>query len=51
LLLLLVLFSIMLFVAAVVVPRRSQRLQGWYDRLLRRGERKGDRNAGASWAI
>jgi hypothetical protein len=46
LLLLVVLFCIVLFVAAVVAPRRSQRLQGWYDRLLRRGERKGDRNAG-----
>jgi hypothetical protein len=40
-----VLFCIVLFVAGVVVPRRSRRLQGWYDRLLRRGEHKGDRKA------
>jgi hypothetical protein len=46
LLLLTVLFCVVLFVAGVAAPRRSLRLQRWYDRVLRRGERKGDRNAG-----
>jgi hypothetical protein len=45
-LLLTVLFCIVLFVAGVVAPRRSRRLQARHDRVLRRGERKGDRNAG-----
>jgi len=46
LLVLVVLFCVVLFVAGAVTPRRSRRLQRWYDRLLRRGERKGDRSAG-----
>jgi hypothetical protein len=46
LLVLVVLFCVVLFVAGVLAPRRSRRLQRWYDRVLRRGERKGDRNAG-----
>jgi hypothetical protein len=45
-LVLLVLFCIVLFVAGLVAPGRSRRLQRGYDRLLRRGERKGDRKAG-----
>ena len=46
LLLLVVLFCIVLFFAGLIAPRRSRRLQRWYDRLLRRGERKGDEKAG-----
>lgn len=46
LLVLLVVLCVALFVFAVVAPERSRRLQGWYDRALRRGERKGDRDAG-----
>ena len=46
LLVLVVLFCIVLFFAGLIAPRRSKRLQAWYDRVLRRGERKGDENAG-----
>jgi hypothetical protein len=46
LLLLVVLFCIVLFFAGLIAPRRSRRLQRWYDRVLRRGERKGDESAG-----
>jgi hypothetical protein len=37
---------IVLFFVGVIAPRRSRRLQARLDRLLRRGERKGDRGAG-----
>ena len=46
LLVLLVLFCIVIFVVGVFSPRRSRKVQRWYDRLLRKGERKGDRKAG-----
>ena len=46
LLALLVVACVVLFVAGFVAPRRSVRLQRTYDRLLRHGERKGDRKAG-----
>ena len=46
LLVLVALFCVVIFVVGVVAPRRSRRLQRWYDRLLRRGERKGDRSGG-----
>jgi hypothetical protein len=45
-LLLVVVFCIVLFFAGLIAPRRSKRLQRWYDRMLRRGERKGGENAG-----
>ena len=41
-----VLFCIVLFFAGLIAPRKSKRLQRWYDRLLRRGERKSDAKAG-----
>jgi hypothetical protein len=46
LLLLIVVFCIVLFFAGLIAPRRSKRLQGWYDRVLRRGERESGENAG-----
>ena len=46
LLVLLVVACVVLFFAGLIVPRRSKRLQRRWDRLIRRGERKGDRNAG-----
>ncbi len=43
---LLVLFCFVLFIASFVAPRRSRGLQRLYDRVLRRAERKSDREAG-----
>jgi len=40
-----VLLCVVLFVVRVVAPRRSRRVQRAYARLLRLGERKGDRKA------
>jgi hypothetical protein len=37
---------VFLFLAGLIAPRRSKRIQAKLDRLLRRGERKSDRNAG-----
>ncbi len=45
-LLLCVVMVIVLFLAAFVAPRRSRRLQRWFSRVMRRGQGKGDRNAG-----
>jgi hypothetical protein len=39
------LMCIALFIAGLVAPRRSRRLQGRVNRTLRRGERKADRSA------
>jgi hypothetical protein len=46
LLLILVVGCIVLFFAGLISPLRSKRLQAWYDRLLRRGERKSGESAG-----
>jgi hypothetical protein len=43
---LVVVFCIVLFFAGVVAPRRSKRLQAWYDRVHRRGEQKSGEKAG-----
>jgi hypothetical protein len=43
---LLILGTIVLFMAALIAPRKSRRLQRWTKRHLRRGERKGRRSAG-----
>ena len=40
------LLCVVLFVAGFIAPRRSRRLQARIDRLLRRGESAGNRNAG-----
>jgi hypothetical protein len=45
-LVLVVVFCVVLFFAGLIAPRRSKRLQAWYDRVLRRGERKSAENAG-----
>ena len=41
-----VVLVIVVFVVGLVAPRKSRRMQAVRDRLLKRGERKGDRNAG-----
>jgi hypothetical protein len=46
LLLLIVVVCVVLFVAGVVAPERSKKMQHWIAEKLRRGERKGDENAG-----
>jgi hypothetical protein len=43
---LLILGTIFLFLAALIAPRKSRRLQRWVKRPMRRGERKGNRHAG-----
>jgi hypothetical protein len=40
------LLCVVLFLAGLIAPRRSRRLQERIDRLLRRGEDKANRNAG-----
>jgi hypothetical protein len=47
-----ILLVVFLFVAGVLLPRRSRRLQRWMDNRLRRGERKGARSGGrvGDWA-
>jgi hypothetical protein len=37
---------VLLFVAGVVAPRKSKRLQGWVDERLESGQQKGERSAG-----
>jgi len=37
---------VLVFVAGVVAPRKSRRMQAVRDRMLRRGEREGDEKAG-----
>jgi hypothetical protein len=44
---LLILGTVILFLAALVAPRKSKRLQRWIKLRLRQGQRKGDRKAGA----
>ena len=46
LLLLIVLVCVVLFVAGIVAPERSKRMQSWVGGKLRRGERGADENAG-----
>ena len=41
-----IVFCLVLFVAGLVAPRRSRRLQKAMDRFLRKGERRSDRSAG-----
>jgi hypothetical protein len=43
---LLILGTIFLFLAALIAPRKSKRLQRWVKRHMRKGERKGRRNVG-----
>lgn len=43
----LVLLSLVfLFLASLLAPHKSKRLQGWIDERLERGQGKGDRSAG-----
>ncbi len=46
LLVLVVLFVVFMFLAGLIAPRRSRRLQRRVDTTLERGEKKGDRRAG-----
>jgi hypothetical protein len=46
LLVLIVVVCIVLFFAGVFAPERSKRMQRWVADKLRKGERKGDENAG-----
>ena len=46
LLVLIVLVCVVLFLAGVFAPERSKKMQGWVAKKLRKGERKGDENAG-----
>jgi hypothetical protein len=46
LLLLVLVVFVVLFVAGVLVPRASRRMQGGFGRLVRRGEEKTDHSAG-----
>ena len=46
LLLLVLVVFVVLFVAGVLVPRASRRMQGGFGRLMRRGEDKADDSAG-----
>jgi hypothetical protein len=43
---LLILGTLILFLAALIAPRKSRRLQRWIKRRMQKGERKGHRNAG-----
>jgi hypothetical protein len=43
---LLILGTIVLFLAALIAPRRSKRLQRWIKQRMQKGERKANRNAG-----
>jgi hypothetical protein len=43
---LLILASIVLFLAALIAPRRSKRLQRWIKDRLQKGKQKGRRKAG-----
>jgi len=42
----LILGTIVMFLAGVIAPRRSKRLEAWVDKRLRKGRRKSERNAG-----
>ncbi len=42
----LVLGSIFLFLAGLIAPRRSKRLERWIDKRMREGRREGNRRAG-----
>ena len=46
LLVLIVFVCIVLFLAGVLAPERSKKMQAWVARKLRRGERRGDEEAG-----
>ena len=46
LLVLIVLVCVVLFLAGVFAPERSKKMQSWVAQKLRKGERKGDENAG-----
>ncbi|SRR6266511_80759 len=46
LLVLIVVVCIVLFFAGVFAPERSKKMQAWVAKKLRKGERKGDENAG-----
>ena len=46
LLLLVLVVFVVLFVAGVLVPRASRRMQGGFSRLVQRGEQKTEDNAG-----
>ncbi|MDQ4005983.1 MAG: DUF6411 family protein [Actinomycetota bacterium] len=43
---LLAVVCVVLFVTGIISPKRSRTMQRSVDRLARKGERKGDRNAG-----
>jgi hypothetical protein len=43
---LLILAVILLFLAGLIAPQRSRRLQAWIDGRLQKGRKKGDRSAG-----